>query len=196
MKANGKPPCSGQGNRGFDSLHSDFLNQEKTMFKPNFFLVFVVLFLSLTRLSSVMADKRLSELERFKLAIDIATKENRSGILICRKSSNLYLAQIITRSIDGGFYQGVEHCSNTPIQAVDGLMRLYENAISIYPEPRVMGYNKVEKELVKEGSLYLFDDISLEKPQLGTVKQGKILLLGETEYRDILNTVEIYYARQ
>lgn len=28
MKANGKPPCSGQGNRGFDSLHSDFLNGE------------------------------------------------------------------------------------------------------------------------------------------------------------------------
>lgn len=153
---------------------------------PTLFITALFIFGSICLSSDT---KRLSEAERLKLAIEIATQKPNRGIMI-EQAEGYYTASFT----DGGrsispIGSVVDAIQPTIIQAVDGLMKTYDEPNN-YPEPRVLNYQEV-KEL-KDGELYLIDDDSLEKPTYGTIKTGKVLLLGETEYRDILITCKIY----
>ncbi len=155
---------------------------------PTLFITALFIFGSICLSSDT---KRLSEAERLKLAIEIATQKPNRGIMI-EQAEGYYTASFTLRGESitpiGSIVDAIQP---TIIQSVDGLMKTCDRPNN-YPEPRVLNYQEVKEP--KDGELYLIDDDSLEKPTYGTIKTGKVLLLGETEYRDILITCKIYHS--
>ncbi len=156
---------------------------------PTLFITALFIFGSICLSSDT---KRLSEAERLKLAIEIATQKPNRGIMI-EQAEGYYTASFTLRGESitpiGSIVDAIQP---TIIQSVDGLMKTCDRPNN-YPEPRVLNYQEVKepKENKEEKSLKEQNKEKLKALQVTidkiekTYGKGAIMKMGDTPIEEI-----------